>query len=972
MSRAKRARRGFSLLETISAVAILVVLMAVSFPHVIMLRNSLDMQRLDDTAKQIYLSAQTTLTRLQATARLAGALDDLTQSPTTKEEAHYAGQVPDGVQLAYVVKGDAGSNELINADDTGITNGDTAGHNWLIVLSPYTGDVASVYYTDASADSFDLETAVRRLSGTSRPDRTRDRIGYYEGGVLENVTSASVVPSPSPSEPEQEHESPGADPLENPSVEVENREDLYVQIKAEDKHALWSTADLSKLKIVVEVTGPIDQNTGYGEGIVTLTYEGDEIRRLGVGSDEIDVVLDSMRKGESFAEIIGSKDAMRYQNWDNSWVKAGHIAVGANIKVHVALYYDDMQAPYREIWTECNSLFGSLREEQENGQPTHVATVGCLRHLSNLGTQMSHSPQYVFINKAVQTEDIYFRGGPWDNPETVATRGRAGGQAVNSLWNEPGYFTPLNTTQDNAPDHGFFGNGGSTFDGGNHKIYNMVIGDKNNPGDYVGLFARTDANIKNVHLVDATVYGKYRVGTLAGQVRNTGEAITNCSAKTTPVNGELPSETGVFGQDEVGGLVGFMNTEGISDCWASVNVGGNDYVGGLIGRVGMNDGDIATMSSCSVRPVMLKFDDGSLRPAIPQVKGNDNVGGLAGKLSAKTKDCYVTANVSGHRYVGGFCGFGTNLGECTDCDVRAATQKVGSDVTEGVMPEVHGTADHVGGFAGWIGGGSGAKPTRCYVQANVTGTRDVGGFAGESSNAEFSRCHVEGVQRGMKSSTEGIYPRIKGEARVGGFVGNANMSSKFIGCYAASEVGPAQGGGSLEGAGGFLGLIGENSTVNRCFASGSVEASSSAGGFVAQATTTSLYNSYTTSNVRCDAEAGGFAFYLGKDYSMTNLAAYGRVTGRDGRTVKENDGFVFATEASIKDFLGWYLRESGYNDELANHANALAWTHDQMVENVTPFESGKSHPYAKTLQGQRFPFADMTGMGFHVGDWPVR
>lgn len=144
-----------------------------------------------------------------------------------------------------------------------------------------------------------------------------------------------------------------------------------------------------------------------------------------------------------------------------------------------------------------------------------------------------------------------------------------------------------------------------TFDGNGFTIYNLRIHrDQNN----IGLFAVSTGEIKNVKIdgVDINTPNSTSVGAIAGY----GKDIQNCVVwidkgivANSTVGGIAGSATvlknckvyskdnaKIAGDDELGGVVGSMSSDGYSpsmtfeDNHAEIDVTGNNYVGGCVGR----------------------------------------------------------------------------------------------------------------------------------------------------------------------------------------------------------------------------------------------------------------------------------------------------------------------------------------------------------------------------------------------------
>ena len=162
-----------------------------------------------------------------------------------------------------------------------------------------------------------------------------------------------------------------------------------------------------------------------------------------------------------------------------------------------------------------------------------------------------------------------------------------------------------------------------SIDGKNNTVSNLYI---NRPlQNNVGLFASSNGTISNLGLLAVDITGSVYIGGLAGSFSGT---IANSFS-----TGE------VSGQNDVGGLVGFMNGSGtISNSYSSVIVSGADAeIGGLVGLIYGGSG-VVTQSH-----------------ATGNVSGSHDVGGLVGTSDAAISKSYATGNISGS-YAGGLVG----------------------------------------------------------------------------------------------------------------------------------------------------------------------------------------------------------------------------------------------------------------------------------------------------------------------------
>ena len=133
-----------------------------------------------------------------------------------------------------------------------------------------------------------------------------------------------------------------------------------------------------------------------------------------------------------------------------------------------------------------------------------------------------------------------------------------------------------------------------TFDGNGHKITGLKI----NAGSYIGLFGYVGegAEIKNVNLVGANVFGEKRVGALIGQIKGNA-TVSKCTVDST---------SHVAGSDSnTGGLIGEAAGDGITvkleklinyATVTNTESEGPSRAAGIIAQV--TSGAIVTISNC--------------------------------------------------------------------------------------------------------------------------------------------------------------------------------------------------------------------------------------------------------------------------------------------------------------------------------------------------------------------------------------
>ena len=469
-------------------------------------------------------------------------------------------------------------------------------------------------------------------------------------------------------------------------------------------------------------------------------------------NDEVDVILDSMRGGLSFAEI--TKDAGILPGSD----------VTVTIKVYCDIGQDDPSQPLREQKTTTNSLYQELKDNR--------VKVSSVRHLRNLdlraacakaGAAHIERSDYTW-NFANYTDielekDIEFDGNVWkSNPDCVSIQSR---QDSGNGYNPLKTFSPISASAEMEAQATY------PLNGNGHVLKNFAI---SSDGEKTGIFKDMFFTVNNLNFQDPVVTGVGNVGVLTGDHKS--GSIKNCHVFSTGKEG-----VGVVGTgDNVGGLIGVITGwVAVEDCSAAIDVTGASHVGGIAGACPK----YTQLKDCNVGYV--KNDLNDPHPIHVTATG-DYAGGLTGYTTALISGNHVLADVSGASHVGGLAGEASK-GKIEDSRV--------GDLEDGITVQITGTGDYVGGLTGSCDqGGSGDM-----VLASVRGNSYVGGLVGSFEGDKFENCAVvvrEGAAEGKRELI----------SATGSFVGGAFGLQKgsVFNCTSAVSV-FAQG----DGVGGLVG-----------------------------------------------------------------------------------------------------------------------------------------------------------------------
>ena len=270
------------------------------------------------------------------------------------------------------------------------------------------------------------------------------------------------------------------------------------------------------------------------------------------------------------------------------------------------------------------------------------------------------------------------------------------------------------------------------FNGLNHKIYNLLIGNENSEKrkSHIGIFGDLHGVVKNVSIVNSKVYGEEDVGLLVGYMYKDA-VVDNCHS--------IGSE--VHGIEFAGGLVGAANGGTITNSTNSSKVYGWNCVGGIVGIT--DTYDFALKNCQNSGDVQCYFDEG-----------------YADGHPHSDEDRYRYYN----SFTGGLIGCAHYSFFGTDCIIEDSSNS----------GYVKGTTN-VGGLVGIYGGKS--SITGCINVGTVKGSANIGGLVGnyspETNDSTIKNC----INKGNVIVTGTDSPLTAGEL-VGGYW-NGKISDNY-------------------------------------------------------------------------------------------------------------------------------------------------------------------------------------------------
>lgn len=183
-----------------------------------------------------------------------------------------------------------------------------------------------------------------------------------------------------------------------------------------------------------------------------------------------------------------------------------------------------------------------------------------------------------------------------------------------------------------------------SFDGLGHTVDGLTRANTDNAVSGIGLFGRSDGELRNVGVTNVNVAGSINVGGLAGI---NGGVIKN-SYSTGTVTGS-DKDAGAQQVGSIGGLVG-RNDGNISGSYSSATVTATSGDQGAGGAMNFTQGGIGGLAGSSQSPITNSYASGA-------VTGTSDVGGLVGFTMGAISTSYSTGAVTGTNNVGGMVGF---------------------------------------------------------------------------------------------------------------------------------------------------------------------------------------------------------------------------------------------------------------------------------------------------------------------------
>lgn len=530
--------RGFSLMEMLVTVLILVILFALAMIPISKIQKNLRQTELDSRAEMIFSAVQNRMTRLQAAGQ------DSYYQPTSGVGVTKLNMIPKDADkekynettLAYVTSADKNNKDSAASWIYPETEAeaDLWDGSWVVEFDPSSGSVYAVFFSREDmnytpTDFDDLRYRDNRLEKGAK-------IGYYGGDSVGAAATESL----------------------DLTVDVINKDQLLVvaSCKVSGKNNLKFYASIK------DESGNTVKEFKIEDGAVDTVEKKN-------GLWTATLVLDNLSAGKDlrFGQQGRFKDAKTRE----------HLIPGENLTVTIRVKdtsNDQIQGTSKTVTT--NSLFAEVRDDASGlGGTGRTAVIKYGRHLQNLeensGLNRGTDREMPAITAAVQERDIQFKSDESDS--------------WGVLYPERN-FVPLVNSQIKS----YHSEIGSYYP----VIYDLTV---NVSGD-AGLFKTFAGELKNIRLAGAQITGKQtfstgpkrdgNVGGLVGKLD--GETtIDGCQVYLSRAKGQLDGkkETDIWIDGAVsGGLVGDTEFSAltIQNSLAATVIQGKTAAGGLIGN----------------------------------------------------------------------------------------------------------------------------------------------------------------------------------------------------------------------------------------------------------------------------------------------------------------------------------------------------------------------------------------------------
>lgn len=746
---------GFTLVEVMLTVAVLVVLMGLGMVGVARYQKSLKMVELDNAAREIYMAAQNRAVLLKNSGRLDSLLAGAVVVSAGPNGEYY-------ISSADAAHADALSELLPwGSVDPTLREG-----NFCILYKPASGSVADVFYVEAGgslpdADSID---AVRIPDRNARMDAM---LGWYGCSVPDEVEEEIPLPAP------------------GVEVSIENGNELILTVRYTlpsdlPTDSFGRFAGVCTPKVTLDYQGtPVDlQHVDGVGGLISvdggrLTKTGDIASSVPGSTVTYRWLLDSVRcqknNADGTVEMVGQQFKGLFAGRS-----ADYFGGDFTVTAELTLSADGYISSYQKAQDTDNSLYDSTSTDTPS-----VACIANLRHLQNLDNVYSNAGgkdvarqiadidagkvkdnagtvvngdyefqpiQNIHLHKYEASYPAGTTAVPYSISNLKVVPGTSSGDSARGLFRTVNawagyYFEFVNVRLVDSSITGSGHTGGLTAAAPytrftNCSVENVTVTQEGSGWGHVGGLAAYwwgdvefyDCKTKNLA---ATNNSASRAGGLIASANSATDTIT---IQSCVVGGSESAET-IAGGGQSGGLVGFMHGGSITGCKVintkvGLDSGATAAAGGLVGQAG-DVGNRAAGEKVTISGCWVYWTDtsrlGTSDNLKYQVRALYSAGGLIGELSidSAVDESFAATLVYGGSYAGGLAGRLPGLTytlkvtkSYTDCYIYGAMAGGLVGVKEGGTPRMELENSYTTGYistpaenlsAGLCGGWSGGN-----------------------------------------------------------------------------------------------------------------------------------------------------------------------------------------------------------------------------------------------------------------------
>lgn len=359
------ANSGFTLVELLAVVAILLLVGLIAVFSLNKLRRTLRQHELDAKAQIIYVAAQNRLAELRAAGQEALCINGFDNSGSIVHKMEYDPRHMDesakNTDFYYLLVNDTSDKSQTaatallpsSAVDQELWNG-----YWCIEFAPETGSIYAVFYSETTLPNHDdLNTSYRNFNYRLKTAS----VGYYGGDIAQTQDISKF----------------------NPSITIENAEKLIVTFYCNNPVS-------EKMTFKIDIS---DKDGG------TYTCTITNFAQLDKYNYKYQWILDSLAAEKG----IGDAGAARF-----AAQTGGEVSCGTPITITLTVSSANPSVDTVSTSRTTNGLFDD-RADLSYGENT--ALVSCGRHLANLDSSSGVSST---ITSAVQISDISFSDDPAD------------------------------------------------------------------------------------------------------------------------------------------------------------------------------------------------------------------------------------------------------------------------------------------------------------------------------------------------------------------------------------------------------------------------------------------------------------------------------------------------------------------------------------------------------------------------------